>query len=80
MNTPQMYREIYGVNNVRAYRTDVQAVCGFMVANTKDSCLTMYDYPIVWSGTRQLVGDSIKAYMNDSTIRQAFCVWQCFLY
>ena len=72
MNTPQMYREIYGVNNVRAYRTDVQAVCGFMVANTKDSCLTMYDYPIVWSGTRQLVGDSIKAYMNDSTIRQAF--------
>jgi len=52
MNTPQMYREVYGVNNVRAYRTDVQAVCGFMVANSKDSCLTMYDYPIVWSGTR----------------------------
>lgn len=72
MNTPQMYREIYGVNNVRIYRTDIQAVCGFMVANTKDSCLTMYDYPIAWSGTRQLVGDSIKAYMNDSTIRQAF--------
>jgi len=78
MNTPQMYREIYGVNNVRAYRTDVQAVCGFMVANTKDSCLTMYDYPIVWSGTRQLVGDSIKAYMNDSTIRQAFVYGNAF--
>jgi len=78
MNTPHMYREIYGVNNVRAYRTDVQAVCGFMVANTKDSCLTMYDYPIVWSGTRQLVGDSIKAYMNDSTIRQAFVYGNAF--
>ena len=78
MNTPQMYREVYGVNNVRAYRTDVQAVCGFMVANSKDSCLTMYDYPIVWSGTRQLVGDSIKAYMNDSTIRQAFVYGNAF--
>ena len=78
MNTPQMYREIYGVNNVRAYRTDVQAVCGFVIANSKDSCMTMYDYPIVWSGTRQLVGDSIKAYMNDSTIRQAFVYGNAF--
>ena len=78
MNTPKMYREIYGVNNVRAFRTDVQAVCGFLVANTKDSCMTMYDYPIVWSGNRQLVGDSIKAYMNDSTIRQAFVYGNAF--
>ncbi|MCR5077852.1 MAG: hypothetical protein K6A82_07435 [Prevotella sp.] len=78
MNTSQMYREIYGVNNVRAYRTDVQAVCGFLVANTRDSCMTMYDYPIVWSGNRQLVGDSIKAYMNDSTIRQAYIYGNAF--
>ena len=78
MNTPKMYREIYGVNNVRAFRTDVQAVCGFLVANTKDSCMTMYDYPIVWSDNRQLVGDSIKAYMNDSTIRQAFVYGNAF--
>ena len=78
MNTPKMYREIYGVNNVRAFRTDVQAVCGFLVANTKDSCMTMYDYPIVWSGNRQLVGDSIKAYMNDSTIRQAYVYGNAF--
>lgn len=78
MNTPQMYREIYGVNNVRAFRTDMQAVCGFMIANTKDSCITMYDYPIVWSGNRQLVGDSIKSYMNDSTIRQAYVFGNAF--
>lgn len=78
MNTPRMYREIYGVNNVRAFRTDIQAVCGFLVFNTKDSCMTMYDYPIVWSGNRQLVGDSIKAYLNDSTIRDALVYGNAF--
>lgn len=71
VNTPQVYRKIFGVDNVRAYRTDMQAVCGFFIANTKDSCLTMYDEPIVWNTNRQLLGDSIKVYMNDSTIREA---------
>lgn len=72
MNTPEMYRELYGVNNVRAYRTDIQAICGFLVANSKDSCMTMYQSPIAWSGSRQLLGDSIKVFMNDSTIREAY--------
>ncbi len=52
-------------------RTDVQAVCGLFIANTKDSCLVMYQEPIVWSDNRQLLGDSIKVFMNDSTIREA---------
>lgn len=78
MNTPQMYRKIYGVNNVRAYRTDIQAVCGFLVSNTKDSTITLYDYPIVWNGSRQLVGDSIRAYMNDSTVREAYVFGKAF--
>lgn len=60
------------MNNVRAYRTDIQAICGFLVANSKDSCMTMYQSPIAWSGSRQLLGDSIKVFMNDSTIREAY--------
>ena len=51
-----MYRKIFGIDNVRAYRTDVQAVCGLFIANTKDSCLVMYQEPIVWSDNRQLLG------------------------
>ena len=35
INTPQVYRKIFGVDNVRSYRTDLQAVCGFLIANTK---------------------------------------------
>ena len=31
----------------------------------------MYQEPIVWSDNRQLLGDSIKVFVNDSTIREA---------
>ena len=34
--------------------------------------MTMYRDPIVWTGNRQLLGESIKAYMNDSTVREAY--------
>lgn len=72
LNTDSVYREAYCYNNVRAYRRDVQAVCGLLVLNSKDSCLTMKLDPIVWSDNRQLTGDSIRAYLNDSTVREAY--------
>lgn len=72
VNTDSVYREVYGVDNVRAYRTDIQAVCGLLVANTLDSCITLYDDPVLWNGERQILGDSIRAFMNDSTVRDAY--------
>ena len=72
LNTDSVYRKVYCYNNVRAYRKDLQAVCGLLVFNSQDSCMTMHRDPIVWSDERQLLGDSIKAYMNDSTVREAY--------
>lgn len=57
---------------------DVQAVCDSMVFNSKDSCLTMYRDPIVWNSNRQLIGEKIKLFMNDSTIREAHILGQAF--
>jgi len=54
----------------------VQAVCDSLVFNSSDSCMTMYKDPIVWNGNRQLLGEEIKAYMNDSTIRFAHVIGQ----
>lgn len=72
LNTDSLYREVYCYANVRAYRTDVQAVCDLLVFNSKDSCMTMHKDPIAWNGMRQILGDSIKIFMNDSTIREAY--------
>lgn len=70
-NVSDTIRTFYGINNVRAFRTDVQAVCGLLIGCTRDSSMTMYQDPIVWNGNHQLTGDSIRTFMNDSTIREA---------
>ena len=76
INTDSVYRLAHCFRHVRAYRTDVQAVCDSMVANSKDSCLTMYRDPIVWNANRQLLGEVIKIYMQDRTVREAHVLGQ----
>ncbi|KAA6316188.1 LPS-assembly protein LptD [termite gut metagenome] len=66
--TDSMYRIMKAYYKVRIYRTDVQGICDSLVFNSKDSCLTMYEDPVLWNGTHQLLGEKIKMYMNDSTI------------
>ena len=71
INTDSVHCEIYCYNHVRAYRNDVQAVCDSLVFHSKDSCMTMYKDPVVWTQGSQLLGEEIKCYFNDSTIRYA---------
>ena len=68
MNTDSVYREARAYHKVRFYRTDLQGVCDSLVFSSKDSCLTLYQDPILWNGKQQLLGEEIMVYMNDSTI------------
>lgn len=76
INTDSVYRKVHAFRKVRAFRNDVQAVCDSLVFNTQDSCMTMYHDPIAWNDNRQLLGEVIKVYMNDSTIRRAEIIGQ----
>lgn len=77
INTDSVYRRVHAYPRVRAYRMDMQAVCDSLVYNTQDSCMTMYKDPIVWNnGNRQLLGEQIMVYMNDSTVRFAHVIGQ----
>lgn len=76
IGTDSVYRKVHLYDKVRAYRVDVQAVCDSMVFNSQDSCMTMYKDPIVWNVDRQLLGEEIRMYMNDSTIREARVIGQ----
>ena len=79
IRTDSVYRKIHAYNKVRAFRTDVQAVCDSLVYNTKDSCMTMYKDPIIWyNNSQQLLGEVAKVYMRDSTIDYAHIVGQAF--
>jgi lipopolysaccharide export system protein LptA len=76
INTDSLYRVVHCFDHVKAYRIDAQAICDSMVITTKDSCMTMYRDPIVWNGDRQILGEVIKVYMSDSTIRDAHVIGQ----
>ena len=78
INTDSVYRKIHCYNHVSVYRTDVQAISDSIVFNSQDSCMTMYKDPVVWNGGRQLLGEVIRVYMNDSTIRFAQVDGQAF--
>lgn len=76
IDTDSMWREVRAYNHVRAFRVDVQAVCDSMVWISRDSCLTMYRDPILWQMGQQLLGEEIKAWMNDSTIDSTHVIRQ----
>ena len=78
MDTDSVWRRIHCYNHVRAYRTDMQAVCDSLVYTSLDSCMTMYKDPITWYGERQLLGEVIRVYLKDSTINLAHVHGQAF--
>ena len=71
INTDSVYRKVHAFPHVRAYRQDVQAVCDSLVFSSLDSCMTMYRDPIAWNLNRQILGEEIKVYFADSTVRKA---------
>ena len=78
IETDSVYRKMHAFHKVRAYRTDVQAVCDSLVYNSLDSCMTMYKDPIVWNNNQQLVGEEIQVFMKDSVIDRAHVIGQAF--
>ncbi len=74
--TDSVYRKVHAFHKVRAYRTDLQAVCDSLVYNQLDSCLSLYRDPIIWHDQQQLLGELINVYMNDSTINRIHVIGQ----
>lgn len=76
INTDSAYRTMHAYNHVRMYRRDMQGVCDSLVYLTNDSMMIMYKDPIVWTGSQQLLGEEIQAFMNDSTIDSIYVLRQ----
>ena len=76
LKTDSAYRTMHAYNHVRMFRRDMQGVCDSLVYQTRDSMMTMYKDPIVWTGNQQLLGEEIQAFMNDSTIDSIYVLRQ----
>jgi len=79
LKTDSMYRVLHGYFHVRAYREDVQAVCDSLVYNSRERQLSLYRDPIVWSEARQILGEEINVFTNDSTIDSVYVRRQALL-
>lgn len=76
LKTDSAYRTMHAYNHVRMFRRDMQGVCDSLVYQTRDSIMIMYKDPIVWTGSQQLLGEEIQAFMNDSTIDSIYVLRQ----
>lgn len=82
LQTDSAYRVMHGYPHVRAYRSDVQVVCDSLVGNSQLKRMDLYHDPIVWSDNRQILGEEINIFSNDSILdsiyvqRQALMVEQ----
>lgn len=65
------YRILSAFHRVRFYSKDSQGVSDSLQYSSRDSILHLYRDPVLWNANYQLSGDTIHAYMSDSTIRMA---------
>lgn len=77
--TDSVYRVIRGFYHSRSFRTDVQSVADSMSYNSDAAVLSLYGNPIVWNGDRQILGEEIHSFMNDSTIDSIHVVNQALM-
>jgi hypothetical protein len=68
IDTDSIYRLVKAYNKVRAWAPSMQAVCDSLIYDSRDTCMTMYNDPILWNGDIQLLGEVVKIYMKNSTI------------
>lgn len=79
INTDSVVRKVDAFFHVRAYRTDVQAVCDSLTFDSKLRRLTLYRDPIVWSENRQILGEQIDVNFNEQTIDSIYVSRQALL-
>jgi lipopolysaccharide export system protein LptA len=56
------YRIVKAIKSTKFYKRDLQGVCDSLIYNTKDSTISLFVSPVLWSETNQLTADFIKAY------------------
>lgn len=71
--------------HVRAYhhaqllKFDIQAVADSIVYLYDDSCITLFELPVMWSGQNQITADTIQLFINNAKIDSFYLLTNAFL-
>lgn len=68
----ELPRVLRAYNDVRIYKSDMQAICDSLTYSTADSIFRLFQSPIVWADTSQFYADTIHIKLQDSKIDRIF--------
>lgn len=73
-------RFVHAWNNVRLYRSDIQAVCDSIVFTELDSIARLYGSPALWNEVRnQLTADEMQLLMKDGALSRGSMITNAWL-
>ena len=72
-------RIVLAYNNVRVYKSNLQAVADSMSYDVVDSMFYFYKDPIIWSDTSQFSADSIRMSMKDNQLDKIHLKQKAFI-
>lgn len=71
---------IYGIRNVKVFRSDMQVSCDSLAYTDLDSLIRLYEKPIVWNEIkRQYTADSITVIVKNQAIDRASLMSNAFI-
>lgn len=62
------YRILKAFHKVQIFRDDLQARCDSMVYNFKDSVISMYRQPVIWSQGSQITANLVEVHIKNEKI------------
>lgn len=78
-DTAKTIKKVFCFHKVKFYRYDLQGMCDSLVYDGRDSVLTMYKEPVLWSGLNQLTADSISMTMRNGEADSLFMFNSAFI-
>ncbi len=72
-------RTLLAYNDVRIFKSDLQAVCDSLSYNTGDSIFHFYHEPFIWSDTSQFSADTLHIQMANDKIDKILLVNKAFI-
>ncbi len=65
-------RFVIAYNDVRIFKSNLQALADSLTFNSKDSIFTFFNNPIMWADTTQMSSDTIRIQMKNEAIDRVF--------
>ena len=72
-------RRVKAYRNVRFFRSDLQGACDTLIYSEADDLLSMFNAPVLWSGTDQITGAHIRIKLKDGNADTLFVDQDAFL-